>query len=64
VNNKYWLVWNGDERSRPSVTHDTLESAKNEAMRLAGIHNKPFWVLEIVGKAFPMTTPVGWEEVK
>ena len=38
-------------KSTPSKLHDTLESAQNEAVRLARLERTDVYILEVIGKA-------------
>ena len=44
---RFFLVW-ADNGGTPTVKHPTYEAAYRECERLAGIHGKPFHVLERV----------------
>jgi hypothetical protein len=50
-NNKTFTTW-----------HDTLESAKTEAERLARQVRQPFAVIQLVGVMRPSEIPVEWKE--
>ena len=42
--------------------HDSLDIAKDEAMRLAEVHGVRFIVLKVVGYADRTPNPVKWED--
>lgn len=44
---QFFLVW-ADNGGAPTVKHPTYDSAYRECERLAGIHGRPFHVLERV----------------
>lgn len=44
--------------------HDSLEEARTEAMRLANLEEKRFFVLEMVGYADKKPMPIEWVETK
>jgi hypothetical protein len=41
--------------------HATLEEAKQEAERLAGVNNQPFAIVQFVGVMEPAQRPVTWK---
>jgi hypothetical protein len=56
----FWLVWK-DNGGIPTVPHDSLDSAKREAERLARMHpGSKFYVLQTVGAC--SKTDVLWDE--
>ncbi len=57
-----WFVWNS-RGGYPFARHQTEESAKSEAMRLASINRKEtFYVLKTVGTM--RAVDVEWKETK
>ena len=51
LHSPFWLVWN-DRGGAPTYKHDTEQSARNEAERLARINQgQSFHVLRVVGTA-------------
>lgn len=57
----FWFVWNTNGRA-PAFKHETAESAKTEAQRLARAHRgEEFIILQAVGGAV-LKDPV--EEIK
>jgi len=57
---KFWMIWNPGNM-QPRVQHESLESAKLEAERLARKHpGEDYIVLESVGKA-RCELPVDWK---
>lgn len=56
---KFWFVWNENGKA-PTYKHDTLDSAKKEAERLALLHHtQKFIVLESVEYCY-INNPVIW----
>jgi hypothetical protein len=55
---KFWMVWRADGPV-PTIQHTTLESARQEAERLASRQSGEFHVLELVGTA--TRTTVEWK---
>jgi hypothetical protein len=58
---KYWIVW-CENGGTPTVPHQSLESAQNEAKRLAKMNQgRRFWVLQALGY-MQIEDPVRWTE--
>lgn len=61
---KFWAVWRIDGGSPPHRRHETLESAKAEAGRLAQQQASEYYVLEVVGVVRRPVMPMVWEDIK
>ena len=60
---RYWLVHNPN-RGAPNKQHITLDAARAEAERLAGLHpGESIYVLEVVGVAVTERPKVQWSAV-
>jgi hypothetical protein len=67
---RFWLVWRehgmtGEERWYPRKLHYTLESAQDEAGRLAGKYpSEKFYVVRAVGYAQTENPPTTWSKIR
>lgn len=57
---KFWVVMRDKDQSYVSKRHPDMNSAQEEAMRLAKKENHRFFVLECMGAVQPSTPPVEW----
>ncbi len=61
----FWMVWNPKDRT-PTVKHETEESAKCEAERLAKLpqsNGATFFVLKATSMVRKYEPPVTWEDL-
>lgn len=62
-NGIYWIVTRDNAQLQVSTKrHETFESARAEAIRLAQKDNARFVVLAFAGAAQPSQTPVVWSD--
>lgn len=61
---KFWMVYKEMGGGGPTRKHDTLESAQNEAARLATEQGHRFVVLEAVKACTRTGYPVAWEDAE
>ncbi len=69
ITHRFWIVFrkigNGTvawHHNAPTRTHSTFNAARDEAVRLTGVHQCLFYVMEVVGCAEPSSAVV-WYEV-
>lgn len=60
---KFWAVWKENGGGAPQKRHETFESAKNEAARLARQEGASYYVLEVIGIAAPVELPVEYTRI-
>lgn len=63
MSKKTWAIWREKGGSGPNYRHDSFESAKAEAERLARETGYSFLVLEVIGVVKPVYVPVEYTEI-
>ena len=60
---KFWAVWRENGGSAPNYRHETLESAKQEAARLACKSVDSYYILEAVGVVTIAAPPTEYKDL-
>lgn len=63
MSEKFWSVW-CEDGTVPNKRHMTKDSAIANASRLAQEKNKRYFLLEAVGVAIPLKSPVEYTDIK